>query len=65
MRKRDYRDYINDIFDSIGDLENFIKDMDFKEFAKDRDCCEMPFSVILSEAKDLISDEILRPSASE
>ncbi|MBU4303733.1 MAG: hypothetical protein KJ931_05050, partial [Candidatus Omnitrophica bacterium] len=27
--------------------------------------CEMFFSVILSEAKDLISVEILRPSASE
>lgn len=36
MRKRDYRDYINDIFDSIGDVENFIKEMDFKEFAKDK-----------------------------
>jgi uncharacterized protein with HEPN domain len=34
--KRDYRDYIQDICDSINDIENFIKGMDFKEFSRDK-----------------------------
>lgn len=36
MRKRDYRDYINDIFDSIGEIESFTAAMRFEEFAKDK-----------------------------
>jgi len=36
MKKRDHRDYIQDILDSITDIENFIKDMNFEEFTKDR-----------------------------
>jgi len=36
MIKRDYGDYIQDILDSIIDIENFIKGMDFEEFTRDR-----------------------------
>jgi len=31
MRKRDYRDYLNDIFDSIGEIESFTGAMRFEE----------------------------------
>lgn len=36
MKKRDYFDYMQDISDSIIDIENFIKGMNFNEFAKDK-----------------------------
>jgi len=36
MRKRDYRDYIQDILDSINDIENFIEGMSFEEFMRDK-----------------------------
>ena len=36
MRKRDYRDYIRDILESINDIESFIKGMSFEEFKRDR-----------------------------
>lgn len=36
MRKRDYRDYIKDILDSINDIENFIRGMSFEDFKKDK-----------------------------
>jgi uncharacterized protein with HEPN domain len=36
MKKRDYRDYIKDILDSIIDIENFIKGMSFEEFKRDK-----------------------------
>ena len=36
MGKRDYGDYIKDIIDSINDIETFIKDIDFEEFAGDK-----------------------------
>ena len=32
MRKRDYRDYIQDILDSINDTQGFVKVMDFADF---------------------------------
>jgi len=34
--KRDYRDYVQDILDSINDIENFIGDMNFEEFTRDK-----------------------------
>lgn len=34
--KRDYRDYINDILDSINDLDEFSKDMTFDDFLNDK-----------------------------
>jgi len=36
MRKRDYRDYIKDIIDSINDIESFTENMTFEDFAKDK-----------------------------
>lgn len=36
MKTRDYRDYIQDILDSINDIDNFIKGMNFEQFAKDK-----------------------------
>lgn len=34
--KRDYRDYINDIYDSIKDIENFVGTLSYDEFIEDR-----------------------------
>lgn len=36
MIKRDYQDYIQDILDSINDIKDFIDEMSFKEFMKDK-----------------------------
>ncbi|MEM2939009.1 MAG: DUF86 domain-containing protein [Candidatus Bathyarchaeia archaeon] len=36
MRKRDYRDYLQDILDSIKDIEDFTRNMDFEDFARDK-----------------------------
>ena len=36
MKKRDYRDYLRDIFDSINDIADFIKSMNFEEFKRDK-----------------------------
>lgn len=36
MKKRDYKDYIKDIFDSIVEIKNFIRDMNFEDFTKDK-----------------------------
>ncbi|MCD6256889.1 DUF86 domain-containing protein [Candidatus Aerophobetes bacterium] len=36
MKRRDYRDYLQDILNSIKDIESFIENMDFKDFSKDK-----------------------------
>jgi len=36
MRRRDYRDYLQDILDSINDVESFVRGMGFEEFKRDR-----------------------------
>lgn len=36
MKKRTYQDYIGDIVDSITDIENFTKGLDFKAFREDK-----------------------------
>lgn len=36
MRKRDYRDYIQDILDAVREIQDFIKGMDFPTFSRDR-----------------------------
>ena len=36
MRRRDYRDYLQDIIDSINDIEDFTKNMSFEDFAIDK-----------------------------
>ncbi len=33
MKKRDYRDYLKDILDSINDIGDFIRGMSFEELA--------------------------------
>ncbi len=36
MKRRDYRDYLQDILDAVDDVEVFVGDMSFEEFKKDR-----------------------------
>ncbi|KKK82916.1 hypothetical protein LCGC14_2798630, partial [marine sediment metagenome] len=36
MRKREYRDYLNDISESIDDALSFVEGMTFKDFKKDK-----------------------------
>jgi uncharacterized protein with HEPN domain len=36
MIERDYRDYLQDMIDSIGDIENFTAGLDFEAFSQDR-----------------------------
>lgn len=36
MKKRDYRDYLQDILDSTKDINSFIANMDFGNFSKDK-----------------------------
>jgi len=36
MKRRDYRDYIKDVLDSVNDIESFIRDMSFEDFKRDR-----------------------------
>ncbi len=36
MKARDYRDYLQDIFDAVNDIENFVNNMTYEEFIKDR-----------------------------
>lgn len=36
MKSRIYLDYVQDIVDSIRDIENFVRGMEFEEFKKDR-----------------------------
>jgi len=36
MSKREYRDYLNDIYECINDIESFVKDMSYEEFLKDK-----------------------------
>lgn len=36
MNNREYTDYLDDIYNSINDIEDFIKDLSFNEFSKDK-----------------------------
>jgi|SRR5659263_33271 len=36
MKKRDYSDFVQDILDTINDVEDFIGGMDFEDFIKDK-----------------------------
>lgn len=36
MTRKDYRDYFQDIFDSLNDIESFIASLDAEEFLKDK-----------------------------
>ena len=60
MKRRDYRDYIRDIIDSISDIESFTANMRYDSFEKDKKtiyavvrCIE-----ILGEAARKIPDSI-------
>ena len=36
MKSKDYRDYLQDILDSINDTDDFVKGMSFDDFIKDK-----------------------------
>jgi uncharacterized protein with HEPN domain len=36
VKKREYKDYLNDIFEAITDVASFIKGMSYKEFLLDK-----------------------------
>jgi uncharacterized protein with HEPN domain len=36
MKRRDYRDYLQDILDAVNDIENFVGNMSYEDFSKDR-----------------------------
>ena len=36
MKSRDYRDFFHDILDAIKDIENFMDNLSYDEFVKDR-----------------------------
>lgn len=36
MKEREYGDYVQDIIDSIDAIEEFVKEIDFEDFKKDR-----------------------------
>jgi len=36
MRKREFGDYIQDILDSINAIEEFVKEIGFEDFARDK-----------------------------
>jgi len=36
MKKRDYRDYVDDILNSINDVDKFVGKMEFKDFKEDK-----------------------------
>ena len=39
MKKREYRDYLLDIFNSINEIASFIVNMTYEDFMKDRKTC--------------------------
>jgi len=36
MKRRDYRDYLRDMLESVDDIESFIGGMSFEEFKRDK-----------------------------
>ena len=36
MKKRDFRDYLQDILDAVNDIEVFVDGMSFEQFTKDK-----------------------------
>lgn len=36
MKKRDYRDFLQDILEALNDAESFVDNLSFEEFAADR-----------------------------
>ena len=60
MRKRDYRDYLSDILESIDDIESFTVDMSFDDFIKDKKTVKAVIRSIevMGEATKRISESI-------
>lgn len=56
MIKRVYTDYIQDILDSINDIESFIKGLDIEGFKKDRKTVNADLEILWKVA----SEEILK-----
>ena len=36
MKRRDLRDYLQDILDAVNDIERFVADMSYEQFIKDK-----------------------------
>jgi uncharacterized protein with HEPN domain len=36
MKRRDLRDYLQDVLDAVNDIERFVGDMTYEQFIKDR-----------------------------
>jgi uncharacterized protein with HEPN domain len=36
MKRRDLRDYLQDILDAVNDIERFVTDMSYEQFIKDK-----------------------------
>ncbi len=36
MKRRDLRDYLQDILDAVNDIERFVADMSYEQFTKDK-----------------------------
>jgi len=66
MKKRDYRDYVQDIIDAINDLETFTKDMKVGDFVKDRKTVNAVIRSIeiIGEAAKKIPESIRRKNIS-
>lgn len=60
MKKRDYRDYLQDILASVDDIESFIENMDFNSFKKDKKTVYAVIRCIevLGEAAGKIPDSV-------
>lgn len=57
MSKRDWRLFIEDILESIGLIETYIKDMDFDDFRNDRktiDAVVRNFEIIGEAARNIL-----------
>lgn len=60
--ERDYLDYLQDIIDSITDIENFIKEMNFNAFEKDKKTVNAVVRSleVIGEAVKKIPDDVKR-----
>ncbi|MCU0848818.1 MAG: DUF86 domain-containing protein [Spirochaetes bacterium] len=65
MKSRDYRDYLNDIMESIEDISEFTGDMSREEFIKDKKTYNAVVRCIevIGEASKKIPDEIKQKEA--
>jgi len=60
MINRDFKDYLNDIYDSILNIEEFVKGLSFEQFVKDNKTQFAVFRAleIIGEASKKIPPEI-------